>query len=52
MTELLVLLLLTLVVAGVLATLRAVYDDGLGRRRPPASHPPDPFDPHRGLRIC
>lgn len=52
MTATITLLVLALVVAAVLATLRDVYDDGLGRRRPPASHHPEPFDPPRGLRTC
>ena len=52
MTATITLLVLALVVAAVLATLRDVYDDGLGRRRPPASHHPEPFDPHGGLRTC
>ena len=52
MTELLVFWIIVIAVAAVLATLRDVYDDGLGRRQPPASHHPEPFDPHRGLRTC
>ncbi len=52
MTELFVFWIIVLVVAAVLATLRDVYDDGLGRRQPPPSHHPDPFDPHERLRPC
>ena len=52
MTAAISLLVLALLVAAVLATLRDVYDDGLGRRRPPASHHPEPFDPPGGLRTC
>lgn len=52
MTELIAFWIIVLVVATVVATLRDVYDDGLGRRQPPASHHPDPFDPARRLRAC
>lgn len=52
MTTAITLLAIALAVAAVLATLRDVYDDGLGRRRPPASHHPEPFDPPSGLRTC
>jgi hypothetical protein len=45
MTELLIFWLVVLVVAGVLATLRDIYDDGYGRRPAPPSHRPDAFDP-------
>ncbi|HEX6246480.1 MAG TPA: hypothetical protein VFZ64_01300 [Nocardioidaceae bacterium] len=52
MTELLIFWLIVLVVAGVLATLREIYDDGYGRRPAPPSHPTDTFDPHRRMRTC
>lgn len=52
MTAAITLIVIALALAAVLATLRAVYDDGLGRRRPPASHHPEPFDPSGGLRTC
>jgi hypothetical protein len=45
MTELLIFWLIVLVVAGVLATLRDIYDDGYGRRPAPSSHHSDVFDP-------
>jgi len=38
MTELLLFWTIVLVVAGVLAALRDIHDDGLGRRQPPPSH--------------
>jgi hypothetical protein len=44
MTELLIFWTAAILVATVLATLRDVYDDGLGRREPPASHHPGPFE--------
>lgn len=49
MTELLAFWTIVFVVAGVLATLRDVYADGLGHRRPPRSHEPEPFDPRQPL---
>lgn len=52
MTVLVILSLTALVLATVLATWRTIHDDGLGRRLPPRSHQPEPFDPHRGLRTC
>ena len=50
MTELLIFWTIVIVVATVLATLRDVYADGLGRRQPPPSHYPDPFEPGSRLR--
>lgn len=44
MTELLIFWLIVLVTAGVLATLRDIYDDGYGRRPAPPSHHSDVFD--------
>lgn len=44
MTELIVFLVIVTAIASVLATLRDVYADGLGRRQPPASHHLSPFD--------
>ena len=52
MTELIIFWTIVLVVAAVLATLRDVYDDGLGRRQPPPSHHPDLFDPASRMRHC
>ena len=52
MTEFIAFWIIVLVVATVVATLRDVNDDGLGRRQPPASHHPDPFYPARRLRAC
>jgi hypothetical protein len=50
MTETFIALMLFLLVAAVVATLRDVHDDGRGRRQPPASHYPDPFEPSHRLR--
>lgn len=38
MTELIIFWSIVLVVAVLLATLREIYDDGLGHRPPPRSH--------------
>jgi hypothetical protein len=51
MTELLIFWTIVLVVAGALAAIRDIYDDGYGRRPPPPSHYPDPFDPASGMRL-
>jgi hypothetical protein len=48
MIELLIFWVAVLAVAGVLATLRDIYDDGYGRRPAPPSHHIDAFDP-RGM---
>jgi hypothetical protein len=45
MTELLVFWVLVLVVAGALAALRDIHDDGYGHRPPPSSHHADLSDP-------
>ena len=45
MAELIVFWTIVLVVAVALSTLRDIYDDGYGRRPPPRSHQPDPFEP-------
>ncbi len=50
MTELLILSVIVLVVAVVVSTIRDIHDDGYGRRQPPTSHFPDPFDPATRLR--
>ena len=52
MTELFIAWIVVLVVAGVYATIRDVYGDGLGRRQPPPSHYPEPFDPHHRVQPC
>lgn len=51
MTELLIFWGLIAIVAVVLSTLRNMHDDGYGRRPPPASHHPDPFDPRIRPRL-
>lgn len=49
MTEIIVLIIATLIVAAVVGTivvtLREVFSDGVGHTRAPRSHVPDPFDP-------
>jgi hypothetical protein len=47
MTEIIVFWTIVLLVAGALAALRDIYDDGYGRRPPPRSHHPDQFQPGR-----
>ncbi|HEX5985831.1 MAG TPA: hypothetical protein VFY86_04885 [Nocardioides sp.] len=49
MTEIIVLITATLIVAAIVGTivvtLREVFSDGVGHPRIPASHLPDAFDP-------
>lgn len=50
MTIILLLALALLVVGIVVGTIRDIHDDGYGRRPPPRSHFPDPFDPGLHMR--
>ena len=50
MTELVIFWAVAGILGVLLATLRDVYDDGLGRREPPASHFAGPFDGRPGGR--